>query len=108
MIQSSKSSFFLPELDKMKEVLAEITTILKTWIATQENCLILARLSTLPTYEAKPTYPWSETLPTYDPKPYLLMMPILQTHDAKPTHDANYTYDASLTSDDNRGWCKTY
>ena len=44
MIQSSKSMFFLPELEKMKEVLAEITTILKTWIATQENCLILARL----------------------------------------------------------------
>ena len=43
MIHSSKTMFFLPELEKMKEVLAEITTILKTWIATQENCLILAR-----------------------------------------------------------------
>ncbi len=43
MIHSSKTMFFLPELEKMKEVLAEITAILKTWIATQENCLILAR-----------------------------------------------------------------
>ncbi len=44
MIQSSKSAYFKPDLEKMKTVLAEITAILKTWIATQENCLILARV----------------------------------------------------------------
>ena len=44
MIQSSKSAFFKPDLEKMKNVLAQITAILKTWIATQENCLILARV----------------------------------------------------------------
>ena len=44
MIHNSKSAFFRPDLEKMKAVLAEITSILKTWIATQENCLILARV----------------------------------------------------------------
>ena len=44
MIQSSKSTYFKPDLEKMKNVLAEITAVLKTWVATQENCLILARV----------------------------------------------------------------
>jgi dynein heavy chain len=44
MIHSSKSAYFRPDLEKMKNVLAEITSILKTWIATQENCLVLARV----------------------------------------------------------------
>ena len=44
MIQSSKSAYFKPDLEKMKNVLAQITAILKTWMATQENCLILARV----------------------------------------------------------------
>ena len=44
MVQSSKSTYFKPDLEKMKNVLAEITAVLKTWVATQENCLILARV----------------------------------------------------------------
>ena len=44
MIHSSKSTFFRPDLEKMKGILAEITAILKTWISTQENCLVLARV----------------------------------------------------------------
>ena len=41
---TSKSTYFKPDLEKMKNVLAEITAVLKTWVATQENCLILARV----------------------------------------------------------------
>ena len=44
MLNSSKSEFFRPNLEKMKSVLAKITMILKTWISTQENCLVLARV----------------------------------------------------------------
>ena len=44
MLHSIKSAFFKPDLEKMKNILAEITAILKTWMATQENCLILARV----------------------------------------------------------------
>lgn len=44
MIHSSKSAYFKPDLEKMKNVLAEITAVLKTWMATQENCLVLARV----------------------------------------------------------------
>ena len=44
MLNSSKSEFFRPNLEKMKSVLAKITLILKTWISTQENCLVLARV----------------------------------------------------------------
>ena len=44
MLNSSKSEFFRPDLEKMKSVLAKITSILKTWISTQETCLVLARV----------------------------------------------------------------
>ena len=44
MLHSIKSGFFKPDLEKMKNILAEITTVLKTWMGTQENCLILARV----------------------------------------------------------------
>ena len=49
MIHSSKSRFFKPELQKMKGILAEITAILKTWISTQENCLVLGMTMPLST-----------------------------------------------------------
>ena len=43
ILNKSKSLYFRPDLEKMKAILAKITGILRIWISTQENCLVLAR-----------------------------------------------------------------